>query len=148
MYQPADAELVGSLRCSDEKGEKWGGGVGRKRKLFVIIFIYLAAPPQAAAIWLMIISVPIRSPSHPESFSHRLWSAASLSYCAFRMHQIPARSFNLEFGPKVKNEFLLSACCYFSSNHRAMRAVWLFLSTLRCLGRFTDGEGSHILSGV
>lgn len=37
--------------------------------LFVIIFIYLAATPQAAGIWLMIIRVHIRSLSHPESFS-------------------------------------------------------------------------------
>lgn len=40
--------------------------------LFVIIFIHLAAFPQAAGIWLMIISVRIRPPSHPQSFLHRL----------------------------------------------------------------------------
>lgn len=88
--------------------------------LFVIIFIYLAATPQAAGIWLMIIRVHIRSLSHPESFSHCLWSSArppplySLHFQRALPNQIPVRSFKLAYNPKVKMYFPFFACSYFS----------------------------------
>lgn len=107
MYQPADANSVGSLCCSDEKGEQWGGGTGSmcSAMLFVIIFIYLAATPQAAGIWFMIIRGRIRSLSHPESFSRHLWSSTVFYSLHFR-HALPnmilVGSFKLSYSPKVK----------------------------------------------
>lgn len=68
MYQPADANLFGGLRCRDEEGGERGGGTASALCcLFVISFIYLAASPQAAGgIWLMITRVHIRfsPPAH------------------------------------------------------------------------------------
>lgn len=55
------------------KQKSEGGGIGGiYTVLFVIIFLYLAATPQAQAYGFMIIRVCIRSLSHPESFSHCL----------------------------------------------------------------------------
>lgn len=52
--------------------------------LFVTVFIYLAATPQAAGIWLMIIGACAESLSlslsHPESFSHIVCHPTNLLY--------------------------------------------------------------------
>lgn len=57
------------------------GGIGSiYAVLFVIIFIYLAATPQAAGIWLMIIRACIGSLSHPESFSRIVCDPTNLLY--------------------------------------------------------------------
>lgn len=96
--------------------------------LFVIIFIYLAATPRAAGIWLMIIRVRIRSLSHPESFSHCLWSSTPLYSLHFQHalpNQILVRSFKLAYSPKVK--ILFSLLC---------QSLFFLLTPQRvCVGR-------------
>lgn len=61
--------------------------------LFVTSFIYLAAAPQAAGIWLMIMKVHIRSLSltHTDSFPHHLRSTAPL-YSLHFQHACTSKS--------------------------------------------------------
>lgn len=76
MYQAADANLVGSRRGCDEKAEELAVGlllicacIYMYAVLFVTVFIYLAATPQAAGIWLMIIGACAEPPPPPLSLS-------------------------------------------------------------------------------
>lgn len=77
--------------------------------LFVTSFIYLAAAPQAAGIWLMIMKVHIRSLSltHTLTHSHIICDPLLLFiHSTFSMHALPnlilVRSFKLAYSPKVK----------------------------------------------
>lgn len=74
MYQPADANSVGSLRCSDEKEKRSEGAVLLVWCRVVCHHLYLPCGYSTGCEHMAYDNLsPYRvSLSHPESFSHRL----------------------------------------------------------------------------